>query len=371
MTFAQLMALATTTVELVATKNAQFRALATETATTNATATTLATSIANHEASILPLASRVGEIDRSIVTLIICLENTIGATESAIERFAADIPPLYATIGEVDTKVNAVRQDLNRHVDDVAALKPIVNSVRYDQLGAIREHIRRVELKSGAAYTVVSDSITWLKTMFFEGLDKVNIRVDDLLCTPPSHPTLPGALPAPARQSPGIPPNPEGASAPNNALASPGSEVRGDGPPLAGRLGSGRAPPVRHPLYPTACDFEYTQEAAVHGRLDPRVNARPQGRNWTDTGRQGSGFTPRSHHLRHPGGEGLAYDRLPRAHGSRDAMAPPDRRRYDNEVDAEYGHWDEDSLPQGGAIISSRHWDCRQEAQSAHTAYRQ
>ena len=271
MLFAQLMALATTTAELVATTNeqlralatesattnAQLRALTTESATTNATATALATSIASHKASTHALANRIRDLNRSVGTSIICLENKIGANELAIERLTADIPPLRTTIGDIKTKVDAVRQDLDRHVDDVAALKPIVVSVRYGQLGAIRENIRWVELKSGADYTLVSDGITRLETMFFEGLDKVNIRVDDLLRTHPLHTMPHSALPATSLSSAGLPPNPEGAPAPNNALANTGLDVCGDGPPLAGCVGSGWAPSARHPLHPMTCDFEY------------------------------------------------------------------------------------------------------------------
>ena len=99
-----------------------------------------------------------------------------------------------------------------------------------------------------------------------------------------------------------------------------------------------------------------TEGAAVHGRLDPRVNVCPPGRNSTDTGRQGSGFTPWS---------GLAYDHSPWAHSSRDVTAPPDHRRYGDKVDGESGYEDEAYLPQGGEIISPRHWARHQEAQSA------
>ena len=382
MLFAQLMALATTTAESVATTNthlralatesatmnAQLRALATESATTKATAKGFATSIASQEASIQALTNQIGDLNRSVCTSIICIENTIGTNESAIKRLAADIPPLHATIGDIETKVDEFRQDINRHVDDIAALKPIVDSVWYGQLGAIRENVRQVESKSGADYTMVSDGVTRLKKMFFEGLDKVNIRVDDLIRTHPSHTTPPGALPAALHPSAGLPPNPERAPAPNNALANTGlqapnnalantdSDVCGDGHPLAGCVGSDWAPSERHPLYPTTCDFAYDREAAVHGCLDPRVNARPQGRNSSDTGCQGSGFTPRL---------GLVYDRLLRAYGSRDVTAPPDHRQYSDIVDAESGHKDEAYLLQGGEIISPCHWDCRQEAQSA------
>ena len=362
MTFAQLMELATTTATTVASISASM-------ATTRETVTSLATSIASlvelnkaSKVSILTIGVRIGDINRSVGTSIICLENAIRANELASKRFELDIPPQRATVGDIDTKVDAVHQDLDQHVDEVAALKLIVNSVWYGQLGAIREHIRRVESKSGADYTLVSDGVTRLKTMFFEALDKVNINVEDLLCAHSLPTTLPGALLAALRPSAGLPPNPEGALAPNNAPASPGLDVHGNGPPLAGHLGSGRATSTGHPLFPTSCDFDYNREAIMHGCLGPRLDAHPQGRNLTDTGCQGYGSTPRLQHQRQPEGGGFAYARLRQAHlpysgtrDSRNAAAPPDHRRYDDDVDAEYGHNDEDSLLQGGAIISPCH----------------
>ena len=116
------------------------------------------------------------------------------------------------------------------------------------------------------------DGVTWLETMFFEGLDKVNISVDDLLCIHLSPTTALGNLSAASRTSAGLPPTPVGASAPTTATAVPKPDVPGDGPPLSVGdglpkashsytnvclSGSGQATSSQHPLFPAECDFEY------------------------------------------------------------------------------------------------------------------
>ena len=90
-----------------------------------------------------------------------------------------------------------------------------------------------MELKSGVDYTSVSDGVTRLKTMFFEGLDKVNIHVDDLLRVHPSPTMAPGNLSAASRTSAGLPPTPAGALVPTNAAVVPKLDVQGDGPLLS------------------------------------------------------------------------------------------------------------------------------------------
>ena len=48
----------------------------------------------------------------------------------------------------------------------------------------------------------------------------------------------------------------------------------------------------------------------------------------TNSGCQGAGFPSRLHHMQQPEGEGLVYDRLPRAHGSQSAV-PSDAVCFD------------------------------------------
>ena len=120
MSLAQLMAFATSTAEsvkaLTTTSAESVKALITTSAETTANVTALLASIANlvaqntaKEASILTLNNQIGDIDLSVGTSIICLENMVGANVSAIECLAVDIPPLLATVGDIGAKVDAVR----------------------------------------------------------------------------------------------------------------------------------------------------------------------------------------------------------------------------------------------------------------------
>ena len=174
--------------------------------------------------------------------------------------------------------------------------------------------------------TNMSGGVTWLKTMFLEGFDKVNICVDDLLCIHQSPTMAPGNLSAATRKSAGLPPTPAWASAPTTAAAFPESDVPGDGPLLSAGdglhnashsstnvhlSGSVQATSSRQPLFPAECDFEYNQEVATHGCMGPWLDARPQGRHLANTGHQGSGFAPCSQTQWQPDGEGNAYARSP------------------------------------------------------------
>jgi hypothetical protein len=107
----------------------------------------------NKEA-IVTLGNRLEDINRSVGTSIICLKHAIGANATAINHLenSSGLPPLSTTVGEIDTKVDTVRHDFDRHVGEVrqeldtfAELKPIMDNVRYSQLGAICDHIKRVE----------------------------------------------------------------------------------------------------------------------------------------------------------------------------------------------------------------------------------
>ena len=189
-------------------------------------------------------------------------------------------------------------------------------------------------------------------------------------------PTMaPGTCSVASHTSVGLPTTLTGASAPTNAASVPKSDMRSDGPPLSAgdglrttsqssnnvrHLGSGQATSLHHPLFPADCDFKYNREVAMHSRTGPWLDACPQGRHSADTSRQGSGFAPRSQPQWQLEGEGNVYARSPRSHqpysGPRDyrnVTAHPDHRRYNADVDAEYGQDDEASLTQGGKIISS------------------
>ena len=111
MTFAQLMELAQTTaasvVTLVETTRESVETTRASVADTTVNVNALVASIANlvernkaNEASILALDNQIGDIDRSVGTTIICLENAIGANESAIECFELEIPPPTCFLGK-------------------------------------------------------------------------------------------------------------------------------------------------------------------------------------------------------------------------------------------------------------------------------
>ncbi len=69
-----------------------------------------------------------------------------------------------------------------------AALKPIVDDIRYSQLTKIWDNIKKVEAKSLADFSTVNDGVNWLDSKFMDGLDMVNICVDELLLAQKSPP---------------------------------------------------------------------------------------------------------------------------------------------------------------------------------------
>jgi hypothetical protein len=127
----------------------------------------------------------------------------------------------------------------------------------------------------------------------------------------------------------------------------------------------------RHPRF-----WDAAESGGTGARMEPRLHAREV----ADTGRQGSRFNP--HSLPHSPvgfqdyarssstpnpyyGECDSWNEAacsdPRRYG---AHVPPYQQRP-LDVDINYGSDDKDHLQKGGQIISSRHWDCRQQAQLA------
>jgi hypothetical protein len=255
MTFEQLMEVAMRTVTTVALISDSMGNLK-EAMTKNATSIDRLIELTRvNKESILTLGNRLEDIDRSVSTSIIHLEHAIRANATTIKHLenSSGLPCLSTTVGEIDTKVDTVYHEFDQHVGEVfqeldtfAALKLIIDNVRYSQLSAIRDHIRRVELKSGADYTLVSDGVTRLETMFFEGLDKVNIRVDDILHVHPSPTTAPDNISAASLPSAGHPTAPAGPSTSTNATPIPALEVHGDGPQLSARVGLHNSPNIHN-----------------------------------------------------------------------------------------------------------------------------
>jgi hypothetical protein len=62
-----------------------------------------------------------------------------------------------------------------------AALKPIVDDIRYSQLPKIRDNIKKVDTKSLADFSTVTDDVHRLESKFMDSLDMVNTCVDELL----------------------------------------------------------------------------------------------------------------------------------------------------------------------------------------------
>ena len=198
--------------------------------------------------------------------------------------------------------------------------------------------------------------------------------MDELLRADPPPTPATDNLSAPPRTSTGLLPTPVGALATSTVSVAPKSDVQGDGPLLSAgdvipdashsstnvrHSGSGQATSSCHPLFPVDCGFEYNQEAAVHGHTGSWLDACPQGCHSAEIGCQGSGFTPRLQPQWQTERKGNDYACSPRApqtyfgaRNSRNAVACPDHRRYDADVDAEYSQDDEASLTQGGEINS-------------------
>jgi hypothetical protein len=137
------------------------------------------------------------------------------------------------------------------------------------------------------------------------------------------------------------------------------------------QAGSRRDTTSRHPRF---------WDAAESGGMGARMESRSQARETANTDRRGSRFNP--HLLPHSPVGFQDYARLSSTpnpyYGERDSRneaARSDPRRYGAhvppfqqcplDVDIDYGSDDGDHLPQGGQIISPRHWDRRQQAQLA------
>jgi hypothetical protein len=127
----------------------------------------------------------------------------------------------------------------------------------------------------------------------------------------------------------------------------------------------------RHPRF---------RDAAESGGTGAQMEPRSHAREAANTGQRGSRFnlpllphspvgfqdyarsssTPNPYYgERDSRNEAACSD--PRRYG---AHVPPFQQRP-LDVDRDYGSDDEDHLPQGGQIISPRHWDCRQQVQLA------
>ncbi len=106
------------------------------------------------------------------------------ANAKAINELTAATKANATAIQELGTQLGVVHHELVA----CAALKPIVDDIRYSQLTKIRDNIKKVEAKSSADFSAVNDGVNWLDSKFMDGLDMVNICVDKLLSTQKSPP---------------------------------------------------------------------------------------------------------------------------------------------------------------------------------------
>jgi hypothetical protein len=99
------------------------------------------------------------------------------ANAKAIKELTEATKANASAIQELGTQLGAVRQELTA----CAALKPIVDDIRYSQLPKIRDNIKKVETKCTTELSAVSVGVHQLDAKFMEGLDMVNIRMDEML----------------------------------------------------------------------------------------------------------------------------------------------------------------------------------------------
>jgi hypothetical protein len=106
------------------------------------------------------------------------------ANAKAINELTAATKENATAIQELGMQLGVVRHELVV----CAALKPIVDDIRYSQLTKIRDNIKKVDTKSSADFSTVTDDVHRLDSKLMDGLDMVNTRVDELLCAQKSPP---------------------------------------------------------------------------------------------------------------------------------------------------------------------------------------
>jgi hypothetical protein len=106
------------------------------------------------------------------------------AKAKAINELTAATKANATAIQELGMQLRVVRHNLVA----CAALKPIVDDIRHSQPPRIWDNIKKVDTKSLADFSMVTDDVHWLESKFMDGLDMVNTRVDELLCAQKSPP---------------------------------------------------------------------------------------------------------------------------------------------------------------------------------------
>jgi hypothetical protein len=138
-------------------------------------------SLANVEGSLREAIDRLkhemaGALGPTLLALP-ALTEVATANANAINELTAATKANATAIQELGMQLGVVCHDLVA----CAALKPIVDEIRYSQLPKIWDNIKKVDTKSSADFSTVNDDVHRLKSKFMDGLDMVNTRVDKLL----------------------------------------------------------------------------------------------------------------------------------------------------------------------------------------------
>jgi len=343
--------------------------------------------------SIAGLTASAMKLDQDVTGL---LESSTRATQDILEIHQdlngggslADLAVLArqsekAVIGLLETSAKNAQAilELRQELVGCVALKHTVDDIKTRQLHRIRENITHIT-------TGLADITTHYSTLdskYSDAFDAVNTRVDDILrehISPTTAPPHDAATP-PMRNpttSPSSPPT-EGASMSTPANVVPDSAPPGDGcidsrhskdmprsDATDRRSGSHHARHSDRPNFPGAQDFRDSgglTSVRWRPQLDPRRSPHPNGifqREDTNCNEaHGATRTPTNPYFgsRDTRNESARLD--PRRYT---AHVPPHTRRP-QEVGVDYDSDEEAHLPQGGQIVSPRHWDRRQ---LAHTA---
>jgi hypothetical protein len=138
-------------------------------------------SLANVKGSLHEVIERLkhetaGALGPTLLALPALMEVAM-ANAKAINELTAATKANATGIQELGMQLGVVHHDLVA----CAALKPIMDEIRYSQLLKIWNNIKKVDTKSLADFSTVNDDVHRLESKFMDGLDMVNTHVDKLL----------------------------------------------------------------------------------------------------------------------------------------------------------------------------------------------
>ena len=266
---------------------------------------------------------------------------------------------------ETSEKNAQALRDLCQELAGCTALKATVDDIKTRQLTQLRDTLKNVTTNMAD----IKSQYSSLDYKYSEAFDAVNTRVDDILKegVPPTtdHATASPSSPQTDGNSRQPPANVVPTSAPPDSGDST-NVPRSEDPAQCGGTHPGCH--ADRPDLPGPQEFRDTGESpSVRWRpqLDPRTSTHPQGMFQREAP---------------TGDEYCSGPRTPTnpyfgSHDTRNESARADPRRYTahvplhsrrpQEVDVDYDSDDETHLPQGGQIVSPRHWDRRQVAHTA------